>query len=103
MKFLDNQTPQVDFDNIKAIFLAVMFTNKSEIVEMNRCSSISNNGETENNVDIFCFISVLYTLEEYVESGGNQLTSGDVVCNAIYISPGWKNHNFMLCKMKIIM
>ena len=32
--------------------------------------------------------SVPYTLQEDVESDGNQLASGDLVCNEIYTSTG---------------
>ena len=37
------------------------------------------------------FAPVLYTLQEDVESDGNQLSSGELVCNDIYKSTGITN------------
>ena len=35
MKFLDNKTPQVDFDNIHVFVIAEMLNNKAELVQVN--------------------------------------------------------------------
>ena len=54
---------------------------------MNGCGAISANNEAANMFFIVCFTSVPYTLQEDVESYGNKLASGDLVCNVIYTSP----------------
>ena len=40
------------------------------------------------------WFSVPYTLQEDVESDGNQLSYGDLVCNTIYTSTGWHKSHF---------
>ena len=51
---------------------------------MNGYGAIYSNYESEFFYTVN-FASVTYTLQEYVESDGNELVSGDFVCNAIYI------------------
>ena len=55
---------------------------------------IAANDEAENNVYIVFCQYLPYTLQEDVESYGNQLTSGDLVCDAIYTSPVWNKLKF---------
>ena len=57
---------------------------------------------------IVCFTPVLYMIQEDVESYDNQLSSYDLICTAIYTSPGlpkscfyvysFKRNNMWLCK-----
>ena len=61
---------------------------------------IASNDEAANHFYIFCFTYVPYTLKEDVELDGNQLVSGDLVCNAIYKSPGRHKSLFMLIHVK---
>ena len=63
--------------------IAVISTNKAERFKANGYGAIADNGEAANNFYFVCFIYVPYTLQEYVESDGNQLASGDLVYNAI--------------------
>ena len=55
---------------------------------MNEYVAIAANDESENIFYIVIFKYVPYTLQEYMESDGNQLAYGDPVCNSIYIYPG---------------
>ena len=97
MEFLDNKTPQVEFDNIEVFILAVMLTIKEELVNVNGYGDIDTNDEAAHNVHIFCFaLSVPYTLQEDVESDENQLAYGDLFCDAIYTSPGQYKSRFNL-------
>ena len=48
MDFIDNKTPQVESEKIHAFILAVISTNKAELVEVNGYGYISANDETEN-------------------------------------------------------
>ena len=48
MELLDNKTPQFQFDNIYGLILAVMPTNKEELVKVDWCVAISANDEDEN-------------------------------------------------------
>ena len=43
MKFLDNKTPKVHFENINAFIIAEMFTNKIELAQVNGYGDISAN------------------------------------------------------------
>ena len=49
MKFLDNNTPQVDFGNIHAFIISVMSINKEELVKVNDCGPIGANNTAANN------------------------------------------------------
>ena len=62
---------------------------------MNGYVAIAANDEAANNFDISRFTSVPYTLQENLESDGNQLASGDLVCNVIYTSPVRNKSLFM--------
>ena len=55
---------------------------------MNGYGDISANDKAANIFYIIHFTSVPYTLQEDVESDGNQLESGGLVFNAIYTFPG---------------
>ena len=46
MKFLDNKTPQVESDNIHALILMVVSTNKAELSQANGYDDISTNDKT---------------------------------------------------------
>ena len=72
LKFLDNKTPQIELDNIHTFILAEMSTNKAELVEVNGYAYIAANDESENNFYIVRFASVMYMIQEYVESDGNK-------------------------------
>ena len=61
---------------------------------MNGYGAITSNDEYSNNFYIVWFKSVTYTLQEDVESYGNQFSSGDFVCNVIYTSHGWHRSSF---------
>ena len=54
---------------------------------MNRHGAIADNDETINNFNISHFTPVPYTLQEDVDSDGNQLAYGDLVYDSIYTSP----------------
>ena len=56
-----------------------MSNNKEELVKLNGYGAIAENDEAKNNVYIVCFTSVPYTLQEYVESDGNKLSSVELV------------------------
>ena len=60
-----------------------MSNNKAELVKFNGYGSVSANDEAANMFYISWFTSVPYTLQEYVESDGNQLAYSDLVFNAI--------------------
>ena len=62
--------------NIHAFILALISTNKAEIVDISGYGAIASNGEAANMFSIFCFAYVHYMLQEGVESVGNQLSSG---------------------------
>ena len=66
MKFLDNKTPQIEFDNIHA-FIAGMLTNKSELFQVDGYGAIASNHEAANIFYIVYFIPVPYTLQEDVK------------------------------------
>ena len=70
------------------MIIEVISTNKSEISEVNGYGAISPNDEVANNFYIVHFIFFPYTIQEDVESDGNKLSSGDLVCNVIYKYPG---------------
>ena len=67
---------------------------------MNGYGDIAANYEAENIIYTVCFTYVPYMLQEDVESYGNQLAYGDLVWNAIYISPGQHKLRFYVdpCK-----
>ena len=44
MKFLDNKTPQVDFDNIHELIIAGISPNKAELVQVSGYGAIAVNG-----------------------------------------------------------
>ena len=71
-----------------------MSYNKEEFDKVNGNGAISANDEAENKFYIVWFTSAPYTLQEYVESDGNQLASGDLVCNTIYTFPGRNKSQF---------
>ena len=79
MKFLYNKAPQLYFYNIHTLIIAVMSTNKSYIVKMNGYGDIYANGEYGNYFYMVCFTSFPYKLQEYFESDGNKLESGDLI------------------------
>ena len=60
MKFLDNKTPQIEFDNIHA-FIAGMLTNKSELFEVNVCGDIDDNDEDAKIYIVSFLIYPVYT------------------------------------------
>ena len=66
MELLDNKTSQLYFENIHAIILAGISTNKKELFKMNGYGSIFANYESSDNFYIFCFEFVTYTLQEDV-------------------------------------
>ena len=68
------------------LILALISTHKVELIEVNGYGSISDNDEAADTFYIFRFTSFPYTLQQVVESDGNQLVYGDPVCNAIYKS-----------------
>ena len=49
MELLYNKTPQVYFDNIHALIIVVISTNKAELVKVNRYGAIAANNESANN------------------------------------------------------
>ena len=55
-------------DNIHALILEGMPTNKSELDEVNGYGAIAANHEATNSFHIACFASVPYTPQEDVES-----------------------------------
>ena len=78
MELLDNNTPQVELDNIHVLILAGIPTNKAEIFEVGGYGDIADNDEDANTFCIVHFASVLYMIQEDMESDGNQLASGDI-------------------------
>ena len=79
---------QFEFDNIHILIIAGILTNKEELVQVNGYGPIATNDETENNLYIVRFTYVPYIIQEDVETDGNQLASGDLVWNEIYIYLG---------------
>ena len=71
-----------------------MSTNTEELVQVNRYVAIVKNYEAENIFYIVSFTYVPYTLQDDVKPDGNKLTSGDLVFNAIYKSPGRHKSQF---------
>ena len=67
---------------------------------MNGYGAIAANEKAEIIFYIACFTSVPYPLQEYVESGGNQLTSGGPVWNTIYTSFGRQKSRFYVVPYK---
>ena len=67
MKCVDNKTPQVEFDNINALIMAGMSTNKAEPFKMNGYGAIDANDKATNNFYIVRFTSVRYKIQEDVE------------------------------------
>ena len=63
IQFLDNKTPQVEFNNIHAFILAGISTNKAYLVKVNEYGDMFSNDEAANNFYIFFFKSVPYTLQ----------------------------------------
>ena len=63
---------------------------------MNGCGAIPPNDEAKNNFYIVHFTPVTYTLQEYVESNGNELASGYLVWNSIYTCPGQHKPRFYI-------
>ena len=53
MKFLDNKTPKVEFENICVLILSGMSNNNAELVKVNGYGAISSNDESENNFTLF--------------------------------------------------
>ena len=76
MYFVINKTPQVELDNTNALILALIPTNKKEIVENICYVAIATNDEFEF-FQIDRFISAQYMLQAYLGSYGNQSSSGD--------------------------
>ena len=101
MESLYNRTPQVDFDGIHSLVPSVMSNNKSELVKVNGHGAISVNYEAANKLYTVFFIYVPYTLQEDVESDGNQLASGELFCSAIYTSPERHKSRFYFVPFKI--
>ena len=64
---------------------------------MNGYGYKSANDETENTLYIVCFTPVPYTLQEDMESDGNQFSYGDLIVNAIYIYILWTAKITILC------
>ena len=100
MEFLYNKTPKVELYNIRALIISGVSTNNAELVKVNGYGTIAANDESENNVYIVHFVSVLYKLQVYVESDGNQLESGERFCNEIFTSPGRHTSPFMSIHVK---
>ena len=69
---------------------------------MDGCGDIATNDEAIYNFYIVCFEYVPYTLQEDMESDGNKLSYGDLVCNNIYTSTVWPKLIFYIdpCKRK---
>ena len=63
-------------------------------------AAISANNEATNIFYIACFTSVPYTHQENVESDGNILACGGLVCKAIYTSIGWHKIGFLSSYLK---
>ena len=62
MKLLDNNTPQVKFENIHELIIELMLTNKSELVQLNEYGAIATNNEA-TNIYLYCLINIcpIYT------------------------------------------
>ena len=71
-----------------------MSTNREELVKVNGNGAIYANDEAANILYIVRFTSLPYTIQEYMESDGNKLASGDLVCNTIYKYPEWHKSRF---------
>ena len=63
MELLDNKKPQVEFENIHALILEEMLTNKVEPVKVNGYGAIYANYEAANNAYVVLSISVPYKLQ----------------------------------------
>ena len=50
MEFLCNKIPQVEFDNINALIISGISTNKAELVKVNGYGAIADNDESANIV-----------------------------------------------------
>ena len=96
MKLLDNNTPQVEFDNIHPLINAVMSNNKSEPVKVGGYGAIYANYKGANNFYIFRFTYSPFTLQKDVKSDVNQMVSSALVCNAIFTSPEWNTSRFYI-------
>ena len=68
---------------------------------MNGYSVIASNDKSANNFYTFLFTSIPYKPQEDVESDGNKLESGELVCNEIYTSSGRHKPSFYVNKCKI--
>ena len=62
-----------------------MSNNRADFVKVNGYGAIAANGESANTFYVVCFTYIPLTLQEDVESDGNQLTSGDPIY--IYVAP----------------
>ena len=71
-----------------------MSTNREELVKVNGNGAIYANDEAANNFYIVRFTDVPYTMQEDVESYGNQLASSGFFCNSIHTSPGRNKSQF---------
>ena len=76
MKLVIRMTVQ---NHIRALILAGMSTNQEELVKVNGYGAIAAKDEAANIFYIFRFISVPYTLQKYMESLGDQLSSGELI------------------------
>ena len=94
MELLDNRTPQVEFNIIHIFILALLSTNKAELVKVDGHGDVYANYEAANSFYIVLFKYVPCTLQEYMESYVNPLASGDLVFNAIYTYPGRHKSHF---------
>ena len=72
----------------------IISINKAELVEANGYGAIYANDEAANILYIVRFTSLPYTIQEYMESDGNKLASGDLVCNTIYKYTEWHKSRF---------
>ena len=63
MESLYKKTPKVQSENIQALFVAGISTNKEELVVVNGFGEIDSNDEAENIVYFVCFTSVPYDLQ----------------------------------------
>ena len=64
-----------------------MSTNTEELIEVNGYGAIDANVEAEKNPYIDWFTYFPYTLQEDLESDGNESSSNDLVWNPIHKSP----------------
>ena len=66
MKLLYNKTPQVEFDNNNVLIIAVMSTNKEELVEVNGYGDKAANEEAADKFCTVYFTYIPYTIQENV-------------------------------------